>query len=338
MFSLMFGGISRGPLPKSVSGACRRRGCAGCRAVSGERRDCERRHYPKGRGMPSTSPPSSTSWPFMWQGLEHEVTDPAHLYFESSGNVYNPDPFHLSLTGPQSSDGPGGGPGSIGGPGGGGGAGLPLAVQNQLNVAGTEYLVVSTVLWDSPGWVVAAGLQIFAGLFPDLFGGSDGPPPIPYQLKHGRHPIYSQLGISLDLIVSQGRIRSGGGNSSSVSRPAARSDTPRNDPTTGGIVYVQYHSAPPGACGQYDAECGKSGGTDQYACKAGDCCRAFGNSSFANCTRGCLLGFESGVCFGNPNSTACRTEAHAACYAQCASSPGDFAEWLRYPACRGLLH
>ena len=37
----------------------------------------------------------------MWHGLEHEVTDPAHLYFEPSGSVYNPDPVHLSLLGPQ---------------------------------------------------------------------------------------------------------------------------------------------------------------------------------------------------------------------------------------------
>jgi len=57
-------------------------------------------------GKPSVSG-SSSSWPFMWHGLEHEVTDPAHLYFEPSGNVYNPDPVHLSLLGPQGLSGGG---------------------------------------------------------------------------------------------------------------------------------------------------------------------------------------------------------------------------------------
>ena len=32
----------------------------------------------------------SNSFPFLYQGLEHEVSDPGQLYFEPSGNVYNP--------------------------------------------------------------------------------------------------------------------------------------------------------------------------------------------------------------------------------------------------------
>jgi hypothetical protein len=33
---------------------------------------------------------ASNSFPFLYEGLEHEVTDPGRLYFEPSGDVYNP--------------------------------------------------------------------------------------------------------------------------------------------------------------------------------------------------------------------------------------------------------
>ncbi len=93
-------------------------------------------------------------------------------------------------------------------------------------------------------------------------------------------------------------------------------------------------------CSQYDSECAQSGQTDQYACLSGDCCRAFGNSAFANCTRNCLLGFESGACFGSPNSGVCRLEAHVACYWGCSNGPraalSNSKRWLDYPACRKL--
>jgi hypothetical protein len=44
----------------------------------------------------------ANSFPFLFQGLEHEVSDPGQLYFEPSGNVYNPQlQRELSLIGPQ---------------------------------------------------------------------------------------------------------------------------------------------------------------------------------------------------------------------------------------------
>ena len=33
---------------------------------------------------------AANSFPFLYQGLEHEVTDPGQLYLEPSGKVYNP--------------------------------------------------------------------------------------------------------------------------------------------------------------------------------------------------------------------------------------------------------
>jgi hypothetical protein len=49
----------------------------------------------------------ANSFPFLFQGLEHEVTDPGQLYFEPSGNVYNPQlQRELSLIGPQGIFGP----------------------------------------------------------------------------------------------------------------------------------------------------------------------------------------------------------------------------------------
>ncbi len=49
----------------------------------------------------------ANSFPFLYQGLEHEVSDPGQLYFEPSGNVYNPQlQRDLSLIGPQGIFGP----------------------------------------------------------------------------------------------------------------------------------------------------------------------------------------------------------------------------------------
>ena len=53
---------------------------------------------------------NATSWPFEYQGMEHEPTDPANLYFNSSSNVYNPQmQTVLSQVGAQGLGGPSGG-------------------------------------------------------------------------------------------------------------------------------------------------------------------------------------------------------------------------------------
>ncbi len=33
---------------------------------------------------------AGSSWPLLYQGMEHEITDPAPLYFDQGANVYNP--------------------------------------------------------------------------------------------------------------------------------------------------------------------------------------------------------------------------------------------------------
>ena len=166
---------------------------------------------------------TANSWPFMWHGLEHEVTDPAHLYFEPSGNVYNPDPIELSLVGPQGIGG-GGGPGAegiatpSGGRGGLSGYGKRVAsnaadlataavVDIGINAINDALQAADLASWTipGPGWIAGAALsvfEIFNDIF-DFFGGSDTPP-IPRELKHQRHQVYGDvLGIGLDYIVDQ---------------------------------------------------------------------------------------------------------------------------------------
>src|SRR5262245_28243200 len=53
-------------------------------------------------GMVTTSPNNQRpSWPFLYQGMEQEYLDSWKLYWQGDGSVYNPDPFQLSLDGPQ---------------------------------------------------------------------------------------------------------------------------------------------------------------------------------------------------------------------------------------------
>jgi hypothetical protein len=79
----------------------------------------------------------ANSFPFLYQGLEHEVSDPGQLYFEPSGNVYNPQLQRaLSLIGPQGIFGPpsGFGNGGFSSPGGhGSSAGGPSKLEGALS-------------------------------------------------------------------------------------------------------------------------------------------------------------------------------------------------------------
>ncbi len=67
-------------------------------------------------GEVTTSPNNvRTPWPFLFHGLEQEYYDSLKLYWEPNGNVYNPDPFQLSLSGPQGLGGGGSSPRAFGG-------------------------------------------------------------------------------------------------------------------------------------------------------------------------------------------------------------------------------
>ena len=120
-------------------------------------------------GVMTVSGGVRTPWPFLYHGLEQEYPDSWKLYWEPNGNVYNPDPFQLSLSGPQGLGGGGGGePGSIGGSGGGHNVNLYLdvydAVQNVIGLTGGI-----PICWnDSCGRFFLPGLDW-------LFGGESKP-------------------------------------------------------------------------------------------------------------------------------------------------------------------
>jgi len=159
-------------------------------------------------GVASVSGPAN-SFPFLYQGLEHEVSDPGQLDFEPSGNVYNPQlQRELSQVGPQGLSIPNGGFGDFGdhaGSRGQSGNSLEQTFSDLGTVAsaffgaesaGSPYGFLTIGGSDNP---INIPISLFNDLFDlfGLFGGDSDPPPPPRQLKHGRHPIYPILGIRL---------------------------------------------------------------------------------------------------------------------------------------------
>jgi YD repeat-containing protein len=288
-------------------------------------------------GMPTLSG-SANNYPFLYQGMEQENFDEP-LYYSGDGQFYGPRIGRsLSLTGALDTSSPGGpGPerahhGGHHGAGDGGGT----AVNGHTNTAAAA----ADAGDDAEGYNIQSdssnsSLPLLARIFVDignffanlfgLGGGGQGLPPFyfVYQARltrGGRHPQYSNIdGAAKQITLNQK-------SSAPVGKNGAPSNTPPlQEPTP----------APPSACSQYDAECAQSASSDTYACKAGDCCRSFGDTTFADCTRGCLLNQER-VCFGSPGASGCRALAHAKCYASCAQSLSDLTQWLNFPACRNL--
>ena len=156
-------------------------------------------------------------FPFVYHGLEQEYYDSQKLYWEPNGNVYNPDPFQLSPSGPQGLGGGGAFPRAIRGPG----------SNPQVNLGADIYDVVINTI-NAFGGVNFGGsegsnfpLDPFLNPF-DWFSG--GKPTIPwYDTTHtsrGAHDIYPVMGIRN--IVDQSPSASGGGGG----RPLARGDAP----------------------------------------------------------------------------------------------------------------
>ncbi len=148
-------------------------------------------------GVVTTPNNVRTPWPFLYHGLEQQYPDSWKLDWEPGGNVYNPDPFQLSLSGPQ-------------GLGGGGGAaprsiifgtqhaavnwvGISLGVAQ--NIAGVLDPDVISIGSDPPLNIVSPydPFNLLAGLF------QGGIPTIPwYDTTHtsrGVHDIYPYVGI-----------------------------------------------------------------------------------------------------------------------------------------------
>ncbi len=172
-------------------------------------------------GVPTYTSTQRPPWPFLYHGMEQEYPDSWKLYWEPNGNVYNPDPFQLPLSGPQGLGSGGSGPRGIGGGGGSVGGG-PLFAQNSLNQSGAAFTAISVALWDTPSWPVAVALQTFAYFFPDFFGG--GEPEIPsYVQDHTRHGPHAVAYNGIQNIVDQSPSASGGGGGG---RPLGKGDAP----------------------------------------------------------------------------------------------------------------
>ena len=186
-------------------------------------------------GNPTVSG-TANDWPFQYQGMEKEFTDPGPYYYTGGGQFYSAQIMRSpSETGQTSSSGSGGGPAGNGGGGGGGGGGsnpfLPAfnpiptsgsqiagSVVNQAEAAGAG-LAAYGALWGTSalvaaltagevaipvvGWIAAVGTGLFE-LFDELFGGGSSEPPTPRQLRHQRHPLYPViLGFPDGLIPDQ---------------------------------------------------------------------------------------------------------------------------------------
>ena len=149
-------------------------------------------------------------WPFLYNGLEKEFSDPGPFYYSGTGQFYSPQLVRsLSEVGQTSSSGPGPSGNSIAAPSGGGQQSYWSWVGQQdanllksllgpnlsFNINETSYY--------APSGPIVQGIESLISFFDSLFGGSDNPP-TPRQLLHGRHPLYDQLlGVSRGLTPSE---------------------------------------------------------------------------------------------------------------------------------------
>ncbi len=166
---------------------------------------------------------AGSSWPFLYQGMEHEITDPAPLYFDQGANVYNPMlQRELSQLGQQGIAGPptaGAGDGGMGN--GFGGTGPSQSFGNPGGLSGGRIASNLLTVAQAPFLFGQGGIGIAeAGPLPipglggsnvidvlsDLFGGNDNE--VPRQKQHATHPIYlTVLGLSKGQVVSQQRAK-----------------------------------------------------------------------------------------------------------------------------------
>jgi YD repeat-containing protein len=179
-------------------------------------------------GTPSVNG-TANEWPFQYNGMEKEFTDPAPYYYSGSGQFYSPQFVRsLSEAGQTSTGGSGGppptqlayGPGSQGN----GSFGHWLAKDEEGNLtylAGSGTTVSISIDEDPYALPIVAAIRIveeWVSFFEWLLGGG-GAPPTPRQLLHGRHPLYLQIvGIQNGLVPTEGSSASDRG------RPLAKND------------------------------------------------------------------------------------------------------------------
>ncbi len=171
-------------------------------------------------GNPTVSG-TANAWPFQYQGMEKEFTDPGPYYYTGGGQFYSAQIMRSpSETGETSSQGSGGGLGGVGGAGGGGGfspSGMAitppsvstggLSGQSVLNDS-QQALQVGTDIYSGasalglalfgpegsqalaiPLAIIGGAVDFLVNFFEDIFGGGSTPE-IPRQLRHQRHPLY----------------------------------------------------------------------------------------------------------------------------------------------------
>jgi hypothetical protein len=171
---------------------------------------------------PSGNPTVSgtvNDWPFQYQGMEKEVTDPGTYYYTGSGQFYSPQLVRslseVGQTGTQGAGGPSGN--SIAAPSSGSG-GVPTAVTDAgiadaannaatlgtyavLELLGEAKLAAALLPLGPVPVIVATAALILFDILDEIFGGGSSAPPTPRQLLHGRHPLYPLiLGVQDGLI------------------------------------------------------------------------------------------------------------------------------------------
>ncbi len=160
---------------------------------------------------------TANDWPFQYQGMEKEFTDPAPYYYSGGGQFYSPQLVRsLSETGQTSSSGTGGGPSPSQlayGPGSQGNGSFghwyvnnvldPSSTGNQLGNLPDIGFASETASYVIPLGAIARIIEEWVSFFEWLFGGS-GAPADPRQLLHGRHPLYDWiLGLPVGLIATE---------------------------------------------------------------------------------------------------------------------------------------
>jgi len=172
-------------------------------------------------GMPTLSG-QSNSFPFLYQGMEHEFLEPNQFYYGGNGQFYSAQIQRgFSIAGAQSTSGPGGpGPRRAhhGHHHGGGGGARGAALNGHVDAAATADVVEAgggdTGSGDSGGGTPSSLpglLEDFYNFFNDLFGGGGGQslPPnyFVYQARlqrARRHPQYPKIDhIPRGIILSQ---------------------------------------------------------------------------------------------------------------------------------------
>jgi hypothetical protein len=226
-------------------------------------------------GTPTVSG-TANDWPFLFDGSEHELTDPASLYYEGSGNYYDP----LIMRELAQVDATGLGQPNLGGSSGGGSKGTggasrrgtgeasgPAHAEFQIHIGGSNSEstnIDSTTLTTIVEYVALAAATFgLYELFDDLFGGGGSSLEIPRQMIHGRHPLYPViLGITdgeIPTMESSGGPQFCGDPAPCPNaRPLHRAEDAYQSPNSG-QYYQGLHEIPPfavcmGLVGGFNAE------------------------------------------------------------------------------------